>query len=184
MKQVKFLEGKKVYLRPYMESDSELVLFGKNNTEVRETLFLFSPMTLEQVKAEMNSWSNSKEIVLFTICLQKNNRPVGQTAFVRIDYVSRAAVFYIAIYDPAYWSKGFGSEATSLMIQYGFDILNLNRIQLHVCCDNVFAVKAYEKAGYKIEGTLRQAMYHHNKYCDFYVMGILRSEYYSTKTET
>ncbi len=70
------------------------------------------------------------------------------------------------------------------MIQYGFDILNLNRIQLHVCCDNVFAVKAYEKAGYKIEGTLRQAMYHHNKYCDFYVMGILRSEYYSTKTET
>lgn len=184
MRTVKFLEGEKVYLRPVQDSDLELVEFGKNNTDVRETLFLFAPMTQEQVRTEMNAWSSSKEIMFFTICSRDNDEPVGQTAFVRIDYVSRAAVFYIAIYDPQFWSKGYGSEATNLMVKYAFEILNLNRIQLHVCSENTKGVKAYEKAGFKIEGTLRQAMYHFDRYVDFYVMGILREEYYKNKSES
>jgi diamine N-acetyltransferase len=175
----KFLAGEKVYLRPVEEGDVALVYFGKNNIEVRETLFLFAPMTFEQVRQEMINWSTSKEIMLFTICSQESNEAVGQSAFVRIDYVSRAAIFYIAIYDPQYWARGFGGEATRLMVQYAFAVLNLNRIQLHVCCDNAHAVQAYRRAGFQIEGTLRQAMYHHDRYCDFYVMGILRSEYYA-----
>lgn len=64
------------------------------------------------------------------------------------------------------------------MVKYAFDILNLNRLHLHVCAENDKAVKAYQKAGYTIEGTLRQAMYHHNRYIDFFVMGMLREEYY------
>lgn len=183
MRTVKFLEGENIYLRPFQEKDLGLVEFGKNDTEVRETLFLFAPMTQEQVRQEMNSWSSSKEIMFFTICNRNDDEPVGQTAFVRIDYVSRAAVFYIAIYDPQFWSKGFGGEATKLMVKYAFEILNLNRIQLHVCSENTKGVKAYEKAGFKVEGTLRQAMYHFNRYIDFYVMGILREEYYKMKSE-
>jgi len=174
---VPFLTGEKVYLRPVEEKDIELVYQGKNDPAVRETLFLFFPMTLEQVKEELHTWTNSKEIILFTICRKEDEKPVGQTAFVRIDYVSRAAVFYISIYDSSEWSKGYGGEATKLMVDYAFDILNLNRIQLHVFADNVAAVKVYEKVGFVKEGVLRQAMYHHGKYCDFYVMGILREEW-------
>ncbi len=178
MRTIKFLEGDKVYLRPVEDQDMDLVYAGKNSEAVRETLFLFSPMTLDQVRQEMTAWCNSKEIALFTICRQSDQAAVGQTAFVRIDHVSRAAVFYIAIYDPAFWSQGYGGQATQLMVQYGFDVLNLNRIQLHVCCENEHGVKAYQRAGFQIEGTLRQAMYHHDRYSDFYVMGILRREYY------
>ncbi len=175
----KFLCGGKVYLRPAMESDAELVWYGKNNPDVRETLFLFTPLTLEQVRTELAAWVSSKETVLLTICEQEEDRAVGQTAFVRIDPVSRAAVFYIAIYDPLYWSKGYGGEATRLMVQYGFELLNLNRIQLHVASENVHGVQAYERAGFKQEGVLRQAMYHHDRYVDFYIMAILREEYYA-----
>jgi len=46
---VKFYEGEKVYLRPVEENDLQLFYFGKNNSQVRETLFLFFPMTYEQV---------------------------------------------------------------------------------------------------------------------------------------
>ena len=42
-------------------------------------------------------------------------------------------------------------------------------------------IKAYEKAGFVREGTLRQAMYHNDEYCDFFVMSILRKEYYERK---
>jgi len=174
----KFLQGEGIYLRPYAEGDLELVQFGKNDPRVRESLFLALPQTMEQVRAEMASWSTSKEIVLFTICSAAEGKPVGQTALVRIDLISRAAVFYIAIYDAEEWAKGYGGEAARMMVAYAFDQLNLNRIQLHVSCENTHAVAAYKKAGYSIEGTLRQAMYHHDHYVDFYVMGILRQEYY------
>lgn len=181
MKNIKFLEGEKAYLRPVQEEDAQLVYLGKNSCEVRERLFLFAPLTLEQIKKEMTDWTNSSDKTLFTICDKIDNAAVGQTALVRIDYVSRAAVFYIAIYNPEYWSKGIGGEASKLMLDYAFNTLNLNRIQLHVCVENESAVKAYKRCGYKIEGKLRKAMYLKNKYYDFYVMGILRNEYYKMK---
>lgn len=185
MKTIKFYEGKNIYLRPVESNDEKLVHFGKNNPSVRETLYLFSPMTLEQVRLELQNWVGNNETVLFTICQQSDDEPVGQTAFVRIDRVSRAATFYIAIYNPDFWSKGYASEATKLMVDYGFEILNLNRIQLHVSCENEHAIKAYKKVGFVVEGTLRQAMYHHDRYSDFYVMSILREEFYNKrKAET
>lgn len=180
-KTVKFYEGEKIYLRPVEESDLELFYFGRNNPDVRETLFLFFPMTYEQVKNDIQLILNSKENLTFTIVEKESEIPIGQTSFVRIDYVSRMATFFLAIWDPAYWSKGYGSEATQLMVDYGFEILNLNRIQLHVAHENINAIKAYEKCGFKIEGTLREAMYHHNRYCDFHLMAILRSEFYEMK---
>jgi len=178
MEVVKFVEGVQIYLRPIEDLDTDLVYFGKNNSLVRETLFLFKPITQAQIASEFQTLSNTNESQFFTICLQENNIPIGQTALVRIDYISRAAIFYIAIYQPEYWGKSYGKEATQLMLKYAFDILNLNRVQLHVSAENTAGIRAYEKAGFVKEGVLRQAMYHNNEYVDFYVMGILRKEYY------
>jgi len=178
MKAVKFLEGEKIYLRPLEEQDINLVYWGKNNSDVRETLFLFEPLSKQTVQNQLLDINKSADSVLFTICKQADNEAVGQTALVRIDYISRACVFYLAIYGSQFWSQGFGGEATQLMIKYAFDILNLNRIHLHVSSENEKGIAAYKKAGFTTEGTLRQAMYHHNKYIDFLVMGILREEYY------
>lgn len=178
-KVIKFSEGKKIYLRPFDERrDLELFQFGRNNSAVRETLFLFRPMSEEDTRTETSQWHINKENILFTICELTSNEPIGETGLFRIDYISRAAIFYIAIYDPQYWSKGFGSEATDLMLKYSFDILNLNRVQLHVAANNLNGVKIYKKSGFVIEGTLREAMYHNNEYVDFFVMGILRKDFY------
>jgi len=180
MKKKAFIEGQKIYLRPYNCDDDEMILYGKNKTEVREALFLFAPYTSEHLSKEINELNNSKESILLTICKHEDNIAIGQTAFVRIDYISRAAVYYIAIYNPQYWSKGYGKETTRLMVKYAFDTLNLNRIQLHVSCTNKYAIESYKKAGFKQEGILREAMYLNNKYVDFMLMGIIRKDYYTT----
>jgi diamine N-acetyltransferase len=62
------------------------------------------------------------------------------------------------------------------MVDYAFKTLNLNRIQLHVYVGNARAVEVYKNVGFKVEGTLREAMYHNGAFCDFYVMGLLRSD--------
>jgi len=108
---------------------------------------------------------------------KQSDQPVGQTAFFRIDYISRAAVFYLAILDPNCWSQGLGTETTQMMMQYAFNTLNLNRIQLHVCQETTAAIKIYQRVGFKKEGVLRQAMYRNGRYYDFWVMGLLRSDW-------
>ena len=181
MSTIKFLESDNIYIRPFNESsDLDMFYAGENNLSVRDTLFLFNPLTKLEAKAKIDNWVESKENRIFTICENKTNIPIGVTGLFRIDLISRASVFYIAIYNPDFWSKGYGKEATKLILHFSFNTLNLNRVQLHVAKNNVKGVKAYQNAGFKVEGTLREAMYHNNEYVDFYVMAILRKEYYST----
>lgn len=177
----KFITGEKIYLRPFVDEDVDLLFEGLNDSSVRETLFTFRPKTKHELLEEYRKDSSNPNTILFTICELQSEKAVGITAFYRVDYVSRAAVFFLSIYNPAKWSSGYGTEATKIMIDYAFDILNLNRIQLHVSMENPRAIEIYKKCGFVVEGTLRQAMYHNNRYVDFYVMGILREEYYSSK---
>jgi|UPI0003737F5A RimJ/RimL family protein N-acetyltransferase len=176
-----FLIGEKIYLRPLQAEDSALIVSGENNPLVRETLFLFLPnyplLTAERIEQQVHS----KESVVLTIVEKTTDQAVGQTALFRIDWVSRAAIFYLTLLEPACWGKGYGTESTQLMVDYAFETLNLNRIQLHVCAENMAAIKIYQKVGFIQEGLLRQAMFHHDRYCDFWVMGILKCDWLKGK---
>ena len=172
-----FLQGEKVYLRPISIDDAEFICEGENNPEVRYSLFLAFPAETHRRREQIQEYMNSKETILLTIIEKKTDRAVGQTAFFRIDWVSRAAIFYLAILDPEDWCKGFGTEATHLMVDYAFNTLNLNRIQLHVWADNTSAIKIYSQVGFIKEGILRQAMFHDYNYCDFWVMGVLKDDW-------
>lgn len=172
-----FLIGEKIYLRPVEPEDAKFLAKGENDPVVREALFLALPVSLTNEQEKVEQFIKSKEAIVLIIVEKATDQPVGQTAFFRIDYISRAALFYLAILDPAFWSKGYGSEATQLMVDYAFKTLNLNRIQLHVCAENTPAIKIYERVGFQKEGVLRQAMYRNGNYVDFWVMGILRSDW-------
>jgi len=173
-----FIEGEKIYLRAVEPEDGELLMRCHNQPEVRDTFFIAFPTNIYRENLEIKNLYQRREYVPFIICVKENDKAVGITAFHRVDLVSRAAVFSIRIAGRENWGHGYGSEATKLMVEYGFEILNLNRIQLHVFAGNKRAIRTYEKTGFVKEGLLRQAMYHNNEYCDFLVMGILREEYY------
>ncbi len=172
-----FLIGEKVYLRPIELEDSKFLSKSESDPIVRESLFLALPVSLTNEQQKVEQYIKSKDTIVLIIVKKETNKPVGQTAFFRIDYISRAAIFYIAILDPTHWSKGFGSEATQLMVDYAFTTLNLNRIQLHVCAENAPAIKIYQRVGFIKEGVLRQAMFRNGNYVDFWVMGILRNDW-------
>lgn len=175
-----FLSGSLIYLRPWQEEDVDLLFKGINDPAVRETLFTYRPKSKYELMEEIKKDLLNDKSIMLTICECSSSQPVGMTAFYRIDYVSRAAIFFLSIYDSAKWHMGYGSEATRLMVEYAFNCLNLNRIQLHVASENQKAVSVYEKCGFKMEGTLREAMYHNNRYVDFFVMSILRSDFYKS----
>ncbi len=171
-----FIVGKKIYLRPVETEDAQFICQGENNEIVRDALFLAFPQTVSQIQEKIENSINDPNQIVFMIVDKKDDIVVGQTAFFRIDFVSRSAIFYLAILNPEYWHSGIGTETTQLMINYAFRTLNLNRIQLHVNAENTPAIKIYQKVGFKKEGVLRQAMYKNSRYYDFWVMGILRED--------
>ena len=76
-----------------------------------------------------------------------------------------------------YWGQGFGTETTSLMLELGFNTLNLQRITLRVFADNERARNVYRKLGFVEEGRLRRDRFFDGEYCDTIMMSILREEW-------
>ena len=75
------------------------------------------------------------------------------------------------------WRRGLGVDASRLLVQYGFDTVNLNRIWLEVFEDNPAARRIYEKIGFRAEGTLRQHSFREGRWWDVLVMGLLAEEW-------
>src|SRR5207245_9090670 len=115
--------------------------------------------------------------IIFGVYLKNDSRLIGLVGLKEINYINQSAEFYIIIGDRSIWGKGYGTEATKLMFRYGFMELNLNRIQTQDMEENVGGWRADEKAGFKYEGTLRQAILRFGKYNDVRVYSMLRSEY-------
>ena len=73
--------------------------------------------------------------------------------------------------------RGLGTEATRLIVGYGFERLGLHRISLEVYAFNPRARRAYEKAGFRPEGVLRESLRYDGEWIDATVMSILAPEW-------
>jgi len=173
-----FLIGDRVYLRAIEMEDAPYFVEWLNDPEVRCYLERnFPPLNLGREREWIEHLYKDRNSVTFGIVLKESDKLIGSTGFGGIDWRNRRAPFGIVIGDKTEWSKGYGTEATKLMVRYGFDALNLNRIFLHVFDHNPRAMRAYKKAGFVKEGVLRQDRYVDGAYRDTIVMGILREEW-------
>ena len=84
--------------------------------------------------------------------------------------------FRIAL-GPAGRNRGFGTEATRLIVDYVFANLPIHRLSLDVFDFNERAAHVYERAGFVREGVLRDALYWDGEYHDSILMSILRPEW-------
>ena len=76
----------------------------------------------------------------------------------------------------AYWNRGIMTEALQAVLQFGFDTLNLNRIEAQHESDNPASGRVMEKAGMIHEGRLRQRVYNKGRYADVELYAILRQD--------
>lgn len=173
-----FLEGEKIFLRPLLLSDiSKKYLSWLNDpqTNLYNSHSIF-PYTIEQLKDYIKGIDNKSKMVL-AICDQKSGKHIGNISLQNIDWVARSAEFAILIGEKEFWGKGIGEETGKLMVQYGFNRLNLNRIHCGTSSENVGMQKLALNLGMKPEGVRIQAMYKNGKYADILEYGILKPNY-------
>ena len=102
---------------------------------------------------------------------------IGSAGYHGIDWRNRSAEIGIVIGEKRYWNQGLGTEVVHLLLQHGFETLNLRRVFLRVFEDNPRAQRAYEKAGFVLEGRLRQAEYRRGTYRDVRLYSVLQEEW-------
>ncbi len=179
MKYFKKLVGKKCYLSPINVEDAEKYTKWLNDMEVTINLGVPEGMiTLENEKEILSRMAKEKECIFGIIDL-KTDTLIGNCGLHRINHIHKKATFGIFIGDKKYWNKGYGTEAINLVLDYGFNLLNLNNIELHVFEYNKRAIKCYEKCGFKIMGKRRQDKIIGGKKYDTIWMDILAEEFES-----
>ncbi|ATH06702.1 hypothetical protein BIY24_01730 [Halobacteriovorax marinus] len=102
---------------------------------------------------------------------------IGNAYLTSIDQINRSSIFSIFIGDKNFWGRGIGSEVTHKVLSHAFDDLNLHRVCLYVLGSNLRARSMYEKIGFKLEGTMRKAVFKGGFYSDLHFMGILKEEF-------
>lgn len=175
--------GNRVRLRRNERSDLPYFVAWLNDPEVRRYLFLPWPVSHvqeEQWFEDMLKRPPEEQPLSIEIREGETWRLIGNCGFHKIDHRVRSAEVGIFIGDKSCWNQGYGTEVMRLLLKIGFETLNLNRIFLQVDEANVGAIRAYEKAGFVLEGRLRQATYREGVYADILLMSVLRSEYLST----
>lgn len=172
-----FLVGERVYLRPPEKADVDELMSYLNDSEVLHGLGRWRPASRVEEEEWVANQGKSEHDVVFAVARKDDDRFLGNAGLHRLNFCARKGVLGVFLGAKEEWNKGYGSEAVKLLVKYGFEILNLNRVVLHVFEFNARAVRAYEKAGFQREGVLRQEGYRHGRYWDVWVMGLLREEW-------
>ena len=174
MKYYKKLIGHKIYLSPMNIEDAEDYTKWLNDLSVAENLGTSSNMI--SVSGEKEWISKNSQGDLFAIVKADNDELIGNCGFNAVNQIRQCAEVGIFIGDEENRDNGYGSEALSLLIDFGFNHLNLNNIMLKVFSFNNRAIYCYKKVGFTEIGRRRQAYYLKGKYYDEVFMDIIRSD--------
>lgn len=171
------LQGERVDLRPPRPSDKEDRLNAGRDPELTKMYGgdyrNISPLTPEEVER----WY---EILLsdpLSWIIEANGKCVGHCRLHSLDTDNRAARYAIGIFNRDYWGKGYGTEATRLVLKYAFEELKLHRVDLRVLSYNERAIAAFGKCGFVEEGHERDSALVAGEWHTDVRMSILEHEY-------
>ncbi len=178
-----FLQGNQVGFRQAEREDyTGAIPRWINDSEVTKFLYRgITPATVEESLKEFENLPNDKDSLTFSLCDKKSDRLIGTGGLYGINWISRHAELRILLGEKEYWGKGCGKEATMLLVAYGFERLNLNRVWLGVNVENKSAVETYLKSNFTNEGELRDEFFRNGRYYNVFRMSILKREYEEVK---
>jgi RimJ/RimL family protein N-acetyltransferase len=169
-------EGRLVRLRALEPGDAERAHPWMQDLDVTDGLTRRYPFSLAQQRRWMEQHAapayGTVQLAIETL----EGVHIGGCGFFDASPENRSAEFGIAIGDKAYWGRGYGGDATGTACRFGFEEMNLHRIQLWVHADNPRAQRVYERLGFVVEGRAREAVYQHGRRVDLVLMSLVRED--------
>jgi len=166
-----------LFLAPVRLEDADKYCQWFADAEMAINLTMFDrQMTKEREETILSDMiKNNSQI--FSVVLNEDEQLIGSCSLFDLDHSDRKAELGIMIGDKSCWHQGYGTEAIELLLDYGFNILNLNNIYLKVFEYNKRALACYKKVGFKKVGHHREARIIMGRKYDEIYMDMLASEF-------
>lgn len=164
-----------VRLRAHEPADVPILNDLINDPAVGEGLGMVMPQTTAGYVAFTEAIEEDPSRSAFVIERLEDGALVGSCSFFAIETAPRTAVVGIWLGTP-YWDAGLGTDALRTLCRFGFDHMNLQRIELTVFETNPRAKRTYEKVGFVVEGTRRRSEFVDGRHVDAWIMGLLSEE--------
>jgi RimJ/RimL family protein N-acetyltransferase len=171
------LTGDRVVLRPIEQADLPRLheLIGDFEVSVLSSPGPIGPVSLAEFEARYEKSEPGKRDV-FYFAIEVDGELIGQAGLHDIAQFDRHCELGIGI-GRDFWGKGFGQDTVRTLVDYAFEHLNMNRVELYVLADDPRAIGAYLKAGFVEEGRLRQKAWVRGEYHDELVMSVIREDW-------
>ena len=172
------LEGAKVTLRrPRLIDAPDLERRISDAAVVRWTIRIPHPYPVggaaRFIRSSWNLWSRGRAYI-FAILVDGHACGILSLSNVSTEHACGELGFWLG---RDHWGRGIMTEAVGLMLRFAFRELGLCRVYASAFAANTASRRVLEKNGFKLEGTLREAVVRHGERQDFLQFGILRPEY-------
>ena len=172
--------GPLVTLRPIVAGDAEAMWLSLADPESIRLTGTHAEFTRPQI----DEWAGSRSIVDDRLDLAVTDTATGawagELAINDWDEENQSCGFRISL-DASFRNRGYGTEATRLIVDYAFAQLPIHRIGLEVFAFNPRAIASYKKVGFRREGVMRDALRWDGEFHDTIVMSVLRPEWSSNR---
>lgn len=163
------------FRRPTMD-DVETIRDLKNN---KKAALLLGGIHQEYTNEDIENWisfhNNNPDEVLLVIEDLDAGRLIGHVGLYKIDRVAKKTEYGILIADDISRGRGYGTKATSLMVEYAFNELGMHKVTAEVLCENAPSIAMFKKCGFSVDGCLRDDVYKNGRYYDVYCLSIINS---------
>ncbi len=118
------------------------------------------------------------EPVFLIFSYEGDQKKLSEIGYVQFDLRLINKNAYITYYvKPEYRGKGFGNIIISIAIDFAFKEMGLRRLTAEVYEYNERSVNLLKALGFEVEGVLREAKYHNERFWDIIIMGLLREKW-------
>lgn len=181
MAEMAHLETGRLMLRPVCESDADAIFEIFGNEDVMRFYDKEAFTTLaeaEQLLSRMIKRNADGVTMRWGITLKENDRVIGTAGFN--EFVlrwGRGSIGYDIL--PAYWKRGYMTEALRAILNHSFTTLGLNRVEALVMPGNEASAQLLRKLGFQREGLLREYGFWKNEFQDLQMFALLKREWSS-----
>lgn len=135
-------------LAPFEEAHLEKTFQWIQQKNVRKGFNFYREISWDDHLAWFKASQQDQTVKNFAILLTPNHTHIGNCGLKNIDFEKLACEQIIYIGDAAQRGKGYGVEASELLVQYAFQNLGMKKIYLYLSSGNAAARRLYKTIGF------------------------------------